>query len=271
MQVSVVIITKNEATNIVDCIVSAKKISNDIIVIDSESTDATILLAKTEKAKVQSISWEGYGHSRNAGAMIAVNDWIFSLDADERITDKLVASMENIDFSGKDAIYGFKRLNYFGDKKISYRSFAHDRVFRLYNRNNYKWDIAPIHEKLTGENPVGVMIRGGVIHYAIRTASLYQQKISGYAALCALKYKQEKKGFVYVRSLLSPVFNFVQDYIFQLGFLDRYTGFIIAKINARHTKKKYQQLLVLLKEENNQNSRQLFLQHSIRKIVLFFS
>jgi glycosyltransferase involved in cell wall biosynthesis len=270
-QVSVVIITKNEASNIIDCIAAAKKISANIIVIDSGSTDATVALAKAENVKVYSITWEGYGHARNTGALLADNDWIFSLDADERITQDFVHSIKDIPFTDDRIVYGFKRLNYFGNKKIRYGSFAHDRVFRLYNRRNSKWNLAPIHEKLTGENLQRAMTPANIIHYAIRAESLYLQKISGYVILCALKYKQEKKRFIHVRSLFSPVFNFVQGYIFQLGFLDKRPGFTIAKINARHTRKKYRQLLVLMNEERKQSGRSIFLQNSLGKIISFLS
>jgi glycosyltransferase involved in cell wall biosynthesis len=257
-QISVVIITKNEANNIIDCIAAAKKISTDIIVIDSGSTDATVPLAKAEKVKVYSITWQGYGHARNTGALLADNDWIFSLDADERITAESANTIKNITLSEENFIYGFKRINYFGAQKIRYGSFAHDRVSRLYNRRNSKWNMAPIHEKLTGENLERVMTPANIIHYAIREESVYLQKIAGYVMLCALKYKQEKKRFIYARRIFSPVFNFVQGYIFQLGFLDKRPGFIIAKINAQHSRKKYQQLLALMDEDKKQSRRSIF-------------
>ncbi|MES1220610.1 MAG: glycosyltransferase family 2 protein, partial [Bacteroidota bacterium] len=242
-QVSVVIITKNEECNIVDCIAAARKITADVIVIDSGSIDKTVKLAKAENVKVKSINWEGYGHARNTGATMAANDWIFSLDADERITDESAAIIKEISLADECTVYGFKRINYFGDKKIRYGSFAHDRVFRLYNRRKSKWNAAPIHEKLIGDNLTRVMTPANIIHYAIRVKSLYLQKISGYVILCALKYRQEKKRFVHMRSLISPAFSFLQGYIFQLGFLDKRPGFTIARINAQHTRKKYRQLL----------------------------
>src|SRR5450432_3690900 len=112
-QVSVVIITKNEECNITDCIISAKKISNDIIVIDSGSTDTTAALAKSLHAKVFSVLWEGYGHARNAGALLAGNDWIFSLDADERITNEFAGVLKDITLTDERTIYAFNRINYF--------------------------------------------------------------------------------------------------------------------------------------------------------------
>ena len=255
-KISIVIITKNEATNIVDCILSAKKISNDIIVVDSGSTDATVILAKKEGVKVESISWKGYGAARNTGAGLATNEWILSLDADERITGNLAGSVNALDLSDGNIIYGFRRLNFFGKTMIRHGTLRHDRVFRLYNRQHVKWNLVPVHEKLIGENIERVTIQSYVEHYGIRNATHYLQKKTGYAFLCALKYKQEKRRFIAALRLLSPVFNFVQAYIFQLGFLDKRIGFIVAKINAHYTSKKYQQLYIMLQAEKKQTGRQ---------------
>src|SRR5450432_1323162 len=112
-QVSVVIIAKNEEGNIIDCIVSANKISTDIIVVDSGSTDKTVSLAKSLQVKVFSVLWEGYGHARNAGALLANNDWIFSLDADERITNEFAGVLKDITLTDERTIYAFNRINYF--------------------------------------------------------------------------------------------------------------------------------------------------------------
>lgn len=265
-KISIVIITKNEALNIVDCIVSAKKISNDIVVVDSGSTDATVLLAKREGAKIESISWKGYGNARNIGADLAVNNWILSLDADERITDELAEAILAIDFTFPNIIYGFRRLNFFGKQKINYGALAHDRVFRLYNRNHSFWNAVPVHEMLVGENPQHCTLKSHAVHYGIRTEAHYLQKKNGYAYLCALKYKQEQRKFINMLRFFSPAFNFIKAYIFQLGFLDKRIGFVIARINAHYTRKKYQQLQMMMKEETKQeeygfpkgNSVQLF-------------
>ena len=250
MQISVVIITKNEAVNIVDCILSAKKVSNDIIVVDSGSVDATVLLAQREQVKVKSILWKGYGDARNTGAALAAHDWILSLDADERITDELADAISAIDVDSPDSIYGFRRLNFFGTQKIHYGALGNDRVFRLYNKKHNSWNAVPVHETLVGQNTRRYTLNSHAEHYGIRTESHYLQKKIGYAYLCALKYKQEQRRFVTALRFISPVFNFVKAYIFQLGFLDRRIGFTVARINAYYTKKKYEQLQLLLKKED---------------------
>ncbi len=254
MSISVVIITKNEAINIVDCIMSARMISNDIIVVDSGSTDATVLLAQRERVMVVPNKWYGYGQARNTGAGFAAHDWILSLDADERITDELATAIASLDLSVANNIYGFRRLNFFGAIKVKHGALAHDRVFRLYNRQHSSWNFVPVHEKLVGEGTNKQMINAYAMHYGIRTATHYRQKKMGYASLCAVKYKLEKRKFIKMLSLLSPAFNFVKAYILQLGFLDKRIGFIIARINANYTHKKYEELKQLLKKERERNN-----------------
>ncbi len=269
LQVSVVIITKNESVNIADCIASARKISTDIIVIDCGSTDTTLAIAKKENVRVQSVTWKGYGHSRNTGAWLAKNDWIFSLDADERVSAELANSINTINLPDNRFVYGCKRINYFCGKKIRYGAFAHDKIFRLYNRQYNQWNDAPVHEKLTGKNLQMITNGAHVIHYTAREESVYRKKIMGYANLCALKYLQQKKRFIQVSSWVSPAFDFVKAYIFQLGFLDEQRGFSIAKINAQYTRKKYQLLLNLMNKERKHSPHTNSFRHLLRSIVSF--
>jgi glycosyltransferase involved in cell wall biosynthesis len=248
-KISVVIITKNESQNIVDCIVSAKKLSDDIIVVDSGSTDNTVSLATAQNVSIITVCWNGYGDARNKGAKLAANNWILSLDADERITDKLAASILSLNFNNARIIYGFRRLNFFGAQKINYGALAHDKVYRLYNRTNSYWNAVPVHEQLVGKKYTKSLLPCHIEHYGIRTGTHYLQKKTGYAYLCAVKYKLERKKFTKVLRYISPAFNFIKAYFFQLGFLDKRIGFIIAMINAQYTKKKYETLQQMKKEE----------------------
>ncbi len=270
LEVSVVIITKNEACNIVACIATARKISTDIIVVDSGSTDGTAGLAAAEGVPVHSIAWQGYGHARNTGARLARYNWIFSLDADERITDECALQVNNHSFTDNQCIYGFTRVNYFGGRVIRHGSFAHDRVCRLYNRQTAQWNLQPVHEQLSGNDLKKTMMGGCLEHYTARSKAHYQQKITGYAMLSALDYHQRGKKWVTARRLLSPVFTFIKDYVFQLGFLEKQPGFMIARLNAFYTKKKYQALLALKAEQKKQSGAPL-LQTRLRKILSFLS
>lgn len=266
--ISIVIITKNEAANIVDCINAAINLSSDIIVVDTGSSDSTVLFAKEANATVKTISWNGYGDARNAGATLAKNNWIFALDADERITNDLVKAITTLHFDDLHTVYGFKRSNYYGSNEIKYGASAHDCVYRLYNKMCNEWDLALVHEKLVGKGIKKELINGVLTHFSITTKPLLIQKKLHYANLCAHKYLKEKKRFTFIKMIVSPVFNFIKGYIFQLGFLDVHHGFILAKTNALYTYKKYQQLLLLQRAEAKyQKKMQAFLHHCLRNIL----
>ena len=158
--VSVVIIACNEENNIADCILSAKKISNDIIVVDCGSNDKTVARANQCGARSFVIEWNGYGHSRNFGAMRAANDWILALDADERVSEELAESINQIRFTDGDCIYKFKRENYLSKKKIRFGTLGFETVKRIYNRHCCKWDLTLVHEKLIGKNIIQKEIEG---------------------------------------------------------------------------------------------------------------
>lgn len=271
MQVSVVIIAKNEALNIIDCIHSARKISNDIIVIDSGSTDSTVTLAEQQQATVHSLYWKGYGHARNAGAALASNEWIFSLDADERITDELASLVTSIDPPSADIIYGFRRENYFEKNKIVFGELAHDRVLRVYNKCNAEWDTVPVHEKLIGKKIRKHFVAASLLHYAIKSKQHFSYKNKRYAYLAALKYRQMNKKHAFLLRFLSPVFHFLKAYIFQLGMLDFRTGFTIARINAYYTHQKYEQLYQIRKKEKRVLGEMSFVRSSLKKIASFLS
>src|SRR5215216_1545034 len=120
MLISVVIIAKNEANNIAACIESAGLITDDIIVVDSGSSDGTQEIALKANASVHLITWKGYGNSRNTGAAQAMHDWIFALDADERISKKLAQAIKELNNVRRETIYGCRRRNYYGKKVLHY-------------------------------------------------------------------------------------------------------------------------------------------------------
>ena len=250
-QISVVIITKNEAGNIVACIESAKKLSNDIIVVDSGSEDATVSLAQRAGAKVKAIVWNGYGHARNKGAKLASNEWIFSLDADERITDELAHYIKDLDTGNTNCIYGFKRTNFFNDQQLKHGSLGHESVFRLYNKRFTQWNNEPVHEKLFfKKGAIIIKLKPALLHFGIRDLDYYEQKKMNYAYLCAIKYFRHGRKAPWFFRLVSPAFHFFQSFILRLGFLDGQAGYITARINAAYTFKKYDHLCRMMRNEN---------------------
>jgi len=245
---SVVIITYNEEHNIVDCIRSAKLVSDDIIVVDAFSSDRTVSLAVQSGAKVFSINWDGYGFSRNFGAAKTKHDWILALDADERIGEELALSIKQLQFSDINCIYRFRRRNYLGNQKIHFGTLGFETVKRIYNRNYAKWDRTLVHEKLESFQPLKKIIAGHIDHFGLKDEDDYKAKAILYAKMSAEKYFLHGKKTSLFKRYCSPLFNSVKSYIFQLGFLDGSIGWTSAKIIARYSWLKYFYLHRLWKE-----------------------
>ena len=232
--VSVIIITKNEVANIANCIECARLISNNIIVIDSGSTDETVKIAKRCGAEIIVVPWQGYGFARNSGAKIALHDWILAIDADERVTEKLANEIKEISNVDASVVYGFRRENYYLGKHIKFGEWGRDKVYRLYNRNKVTWDLSPVHEDLMGQNIVKKVLKSKAKHFTVITHEQDIEKVNRYALLSAEKlYKQNKKS-TFIKRFLSPVFNFLQSYVLRLGFLDGKPGLMIAISTMRY-------------------------------------
>jgi glycosyltransferase involved in cell wall biosynthesis len=266
--ISVVIITKDEAHNIVDCINSARSITNDIVVVDSGSCDNTVAVAQQQGVKVVTLSWNGYGAAKNNGAELAKNSWIFSLDADERITPQLAASIQKLDLSNANRVFQCNRTNYIGNKKIRFGTGGFDKVIRLYNKHNVSWDLTVVHEKLIGAY-TKQKIKGTLIHYSARSLSNFNDKVVLYAKLSAEKYFTQNLHAGFTKRFVAPIFNSFKSYFLQLGFLDGKTGLGLAKTIAYYTWLKYQQLRQLERETVEKESISLKWQKSTGTSISF--
>ena len=245
---SIVIITFNEEKNIVDCIRSAKLISDDIIVVDAGSTDETVKLARTSGANVFSIDWKSYGFSRNYGATKAKNNWILALDADERISKELALSTRTLKLSDTNFIYKFQRRNYLNHKKIRFGTPGFETVKRIYNRNYAQWDLTLVHEKLESLQASKKLLAGCIRHYGLKNEKDYKAKAVLYAQMSAEKLFAQGKKATFLKRCFSPVFNSIKSYLFQFGFLDGRTGWISAKTIAYYSWLKYSYLNQLWQE-----------------------
>ncbi len=239
--VSVVIITLNEEKNIVPCIRSARQVSDDVIVVDSGSSDLTLDLARSEGARIYHLSWQGYGNARNYGAEKARNPWIFALDADERITPLLANSMNHLDFSNPNHLYKFRRINFIGNRKIRFGTLGFETVTRIYHSKITRWDNTLVHEKLEAHGTQKKMIQGNILHEHLSYAS-FQKKSRLYAILSAEKYALQRKKTMPFKKFLSPFFNAVKSYLIQLGFLDGKLGWQLASNIASYSWWKYEYL-----------------------------
>jgi glycosyltransferase involved in cell wall biosynthesis len=254
MDLSVVIITKNEAHIIANTLQSLRMVSYDIIIVDSGSTDETVRICREFNAEVIETDWSGYGINKNKGIAAARHNWILSLDADEAIDEELQQSLLQLDLRDENEVFNFRFKNFFCNKWIRYGEWGFDKHIRLFNRNKVHWNNVAVHENLVFPEGVKVtLLKGNILHYTVQNPQEYADKTNNYAMMNAKKYFAAGKKADFFKLYLSPVFAFIQHYIFRLGFLDGREGLIIAKTTSRYTFLKY----YYLNEMNRNNSLNL--------------
>ncbi len=239
--ISVVIITLNEEKNIERCIKSAKQISNDIVVVDSGSSDKTIQLANDLGARVFVKTWEGYASQKNFGNQKAINNLIFSMDADEEISKELASNiLKELAANKNDVNLSINILSNFEGKFIYHGGWYPDWHLRLFNKENTSWSNDLVHERLVHNNSIPVTkVKGNLLHYTADTREFFRNKMDRYAFLYA--ENKVEKGIEYKvgKKFYSAIFRFIKEYVFKMGFLDGSAGWIIAMQNARYTYLKY--------------------------------
>ena len=252
MDISVVIITKNEAHIIANTLQSLQAVTNDIVIVDSGSTDETIAICKKFNATIVETNWGGYGINKNKGIKAAKNDWILSLDADEAIDAALQQSLLELALANDEEVFDIRFKNFFCNKWIRFGEWGFDWHIRLFNRKKVQWNNVAVHENLLfPENVMMTKLTGNILHYTVQNRQEYDIKTDYYARINAKKYLQAGKKPNSLKQYLSPVFAFIQHYIFRLGFLDGKEGFIIAKTTARYTFLKYRYLKEMAETANN--------------------
>ncbi|MDB5197911.1 MAG: glycosyltransferase family 2 protein [Flaviaesturariibacter sp.] len=244
--VSVVIICKNAAATIGQTAAAALKLSDDVVVLDSGSTDATIKLVNASGARLVQQEWLGYGATKNQGNSKAKYDWILSLDADEIASDELIASIKQLELTDALTVYKIKRLNYIKDQPIHHGEWGKDWTVRLFNRTVVQWNDAPVHESLLLPPAVTVVKLAGLLHhFTTPDIATYQKKLEKYADLMAAKYFAGGKRGSALKPYASSFFSFLKYYLFHAGWLDKAAGWQLALAHARYTFQKYKKLQAL--------------------------
>ncbi|TCZ70605.1 glycosyltransferase family 2 protein [Flaviaesturariibacter aridisoli] len=235
--ISVVVITRNEAANIMDCLRSARALSDDIVVVDCGSNDATTRLAALCRARVQIHTWQGYGAARNLGAALARHDWILALDADERLDENLITQLKN-QILERGRVYRFRRRNHWEERPIRFGTLGFERIARLYHRGDARWNGYAVHERLTGAFRVQD-VPGNIQHFGIADPDFYYRKKEHYALLSALTYARQGKKAGLLKRFVAPLFDAVKSYLLLAGFLDGAIGARLALTTFRYTARKY--------------------------------
>jgi glycosyltransferase involved in cell wall biosynthesis len=247
VQLSVILITKNEAENIRACLESVKW-ADEIIVVDSGSSDATVEICRELGAQVHEHDWPGFGMQKNRALTYATNEWVFSLDADERVTPDLQAQLiEAMQDGGEDGYY-VPRLSQFCGKFIRHSGWYPDYVLRLFKRTKSRFSDDMVHERVILEGVAG-RLSSPLLHYSYRNEADVRRKTEQYARAGALQMFKKGKTATLADAPLRAGWAFIRTYLLRLGFMDGIAGFNVAKMNARTTYLKYRQLRALRSTE----------------------
>jgi glycosyltransferase involved in cell wall biosynthesis len=245
--VSVYIIAYNEAEKVRATIESARW-ADEIIVVDSHSTDGTQDIATAMGARVVQVEFKGFGDLRNQAIAACNHEWIFSLDADERCTPEAAAEIRAIVSTpgGLDA-YWMPRRNFFMGKWIKHSGwYPNYRQPQLFRKGRMRYDQKPVHEgyELSGDKPIG-RLKNAIWQFPFKNMAEVMHKANRYSSLGAekIQHKQISMG----SALVHGIWSFVKHYVFKLGFLDGWAGFVIALGNFEGTFYRYVKALEVQK------------------------
>lgn len=247
MKISAVIITKNEEANIGRCLESLVGLTDQIIVVDSFSTDKTQEICEKHHVEFVQHEFKDYSDSKNFGNELAVHEWIFSIDADEEVSKELKQSILKAVQQNTDNVYLINRLTNYCGSWIKHCGWYPDAKTRLWKKGNNKW-TGTIHETLSSSQPI-VPLKGDLLHYSYPNLTFHIKKVNHFTDFMAAEMYAKGKESSTFKMLFSPPFKFLKKYIIQLGFLDGYAGFTVSVMSAYYVFLKYAKL----KELNNKN------------------
>lgn len=239
--ISAVIITKNEERNIERCLKSLKNVADEIVVVDSGSTDATINICEQFGVRLVSHNWEGYSEQKNYANQLTTGDWILSLDADEALSDQLRKTLTDLKQAGADtnAVYEVNRLTNFGGHWVHHCGWYPDARIRMWQRGGARWE-GSIHERLSFDTHHHIIrLKGDLLHYSYYTLAELAERQPKYYQLAAEEAFQQGHRCHSAALVVKPVWTFVRDYLIRGGLFDGATGYTICRMNAHYTFMKY--------------------------------
>ena len=237
--ISAVVIAFNEADRIADCLDSLA-FCDEVIVVDSFSTDDTVAIATARGARVVQRAFDGYRSQKTFAASLATHDWILSLDADERVDDVLRASIECERARGFSAAagYRFARMSEYFGRFLRHGNPYPDRILRLFDRRRGGWrGTREVHENVSVDGKVQ-RLEGHLLHHPERNLEQMLGKTQRYAKMMAEHDYARGKRMQLHRLVLSPAWRFFRGYVLRLGFLDGMPGLVYAYVRANYVRQK---------------------------------
>ncbi|MEJ0002858.1 MAG: glycosyltransferase family 2 protein [Pararobbsia sp.] len=239
---SVVLITKNEAHNIGECIASVRALAQEIIVVDSGSHDETVAIARAAGATViETADWPGFGAQKNRALAHATGEWVLSIDADERVTERGLAEMAEVLAAPRHTAYALPRLSQFCGRWVRHSGWYPDYVTRLFRRGSARFSDDLVHERIDVEGSV-VRLDEPLQHYSYLDRRQVEEKIDRYAQAGAEQLFRRGKRYGPLKPYLAGGWAWLRTWVLRAGCLDGAAGWGIAAMNARATAQKYLRL-----------------------------
>ena len=246
---SVILITRNEEANLADCLASLEGIAQQIVVVDTNSTDGTLEIAKNHGAVIsQPADWPGFGPQKNRALDLAKGEWVLSLDADERLTPALRSEiLTAIHHSAHVDCFAIPRLSWYCGRFIRHSGWSPDYVDRLFKRGTARFSDDLVHERLIPSGQVA-KLENPLLHFSFMNYSQVLQKLDRYSTASAEQAFSKGKKSGPLKAVLHGIWAFTRTYFIRFGFLDGPQGFALAISNGQGTYYRYMKLWQLHQE-----------------------
>ena len=245
---SAILITRNEEANLEDCLASLDGLATQIVVVDTQSTDRTLVIAQRYGALISSPpDWPGFGPQKNRALDLASEDWVLSLDADERLTPELRAEIKGVLDKPQTDCYAIPRLSWYCGRFMRHSGWTPDYVDRLFKRGSARFSSDLVHERLIPKGPV-LRLKNQMLHYSFMNLAQVQEKMERYSTASAQQAFARGKTASPLKAILHGAWSFFRTYILRAGFLDGPQGFSLALANAKGSYLRYIKLWRLIKK-----------------------
>jgi glycosyltransferase involved in cell wall biosynthesis len=245
LPLSVVLVTQNAAAQLSECLASVA-FADEVVVVDSGSSDGTAEVAEHYGARVLSKEWMGFGRQKQFAVEQAAHDWVLCLDADERVSRELAASLVRALNAPAAPVYRMARRNRFLGRWLRHGEGYPDWSARLFDRRRARWSEDAVHERVVG-GPVGTLA-GDLMHESAADLGRYLEKQNRYTSLAAEELHRQGRSAGIADLALSPLARFVKFYLLRLGFLDGLPGLVHISIGCMNSFMKYAKLMELRRE-----------------------
>ncbi len=247
IKLSVVIITFNEEKNIARCLESVKKVSDEIVVLDSFSTDNTPAICAHYGVKFFQHAFDGHIQQKNRAITYATHPYILSLDADEALNERLTRSILEVKENFVKEGYYMNRLTNYCGHWVKHCGWYPDKKLRLFDSRKGQWTGTNPHDKyeLQGGDDKAGWLKGDLLHYSYYTLQDHYKQVEYFTGIAAKAFVEKGKRAPAYKLLVNPLAKFIDHYLLKLGILDGRAGYLISKISAYATWLKYKKIRTL--------------------------